>query len=184
MCIRDSDGGDELFGGYDRYHHIRSINDKRRKVPSFLRGPLASLITHPLLRKIRGKAPRDSSLWRGVLNAKDIRELYLFLHRHWRDPEHLVVGYDPGSHLPFRQNASFDPTSTGQLFTMMAIDHEAYLPDDILVKVDRASMAVALEARVPLLDHRVVELAWQMDCLLYTSPSPRDATLSRMPSSA
>ena len=162
VCL-SGDGGDELFGGYDRYHHIRGINDKRKSVPSFLRGPLAWLITHPLLRKLRGKAPRESSLWRGVLKASDIRELYLFLHRHWREPEQLVVDLEPNRAMRFRQNAEFDATSIGELFTMMAIDHEAYLPDDILVKVDRASMAVALEARVPLLDHRVVELAWQMD---------------------
>lgn len=162
VCL-SGDGGDELFGGYDRYHHIRGINDKRKKLPGFMRGPLASLITHPLLRKIRGKAPRDSSLWRGVLNAKNIRELYLYLHRHWREPKQLVVDYDTESPIPFRQNAAFDSSPAGELFTMMAIDHEAYLPDDILVKVDRASMAVSLEARVPLLDHRVVELAWQMN---------------------
>ena len=98
-----------------------------------------------------------------MLKSKDLRELYLYLHRHWREPNQLVVGYAPESGTPFRQNAAFDNTPSGELFTMMAIDHEAYLPDDILVKVDRASMAVSLEARVPLLDHRVVEQAWRMD---------------------
>jgi asparagine synthase (glutamine-hydrolysing) len=86
--------------------------------------------------------------------------LYLGLISHWDEPETLVLNSSEA------RSALMDDGACGDVddFTsrMMYLDTVTYLPDDILVKVDRASMAVALEARVPLLDHRIVEHAWRL----------------------
>ena len=93
-----------------------------------------------------------------ILGARRPEEMYWELISHW-NPETVVSG--------LAATASFDrrdsPNGARSLTEwMMAVDASSYLPDDILVKVDRASMAVSLEAREPLLDHRVFEFAWQL----------------------
>jgi asparagine synthase (glutamine-hydrolysing) len=86
--------------------------------------------------------------------------MYAGLVSHWKDPEAIVIGgAEPMTALSDRQRWPKLPDFTQR---MMYLDAITYLPDDILVKVDRASMGVSLEARVPYLDHRVVELAWRM----------------------
>lgn len=93
-----------------------------------------------------------------VLRSNSQEELYLRLISHWREPGSIVrEGGEPATvitHPP----GSID-CLTG-IERMMGLDTLSYLPDDILVKVDRAAMAVSLETRVPMLDHRVVEFAW------------------------
>ena len=82
---------------------------------------------------------------------------YQALRAHWREPANLVVGLDearPRRHTP--------PVGASFTERLMYYDLVSYLPDDILTKVDRASMAVGLEARVPLLDHNLVEFAWSL----------------------
>jgi asparagine synthase (glutamine-hydrolysing) len=96
----------------------------------------------------------------GILGLLSPDELYQRLVSHWNDPSSMVVmGREPSTALtdPSRQACLSDYTDR-----MMFADLVSYLPDDILTKVDRASMAVSLEARVPLLDHRVVEFAWRL----------------------
>jgi asparagine synthase (glutamine-hydrolysing) len=96
----------------------------------------------------------------GVLGAQSPEALYLDLVSHWPKPSDVVTS---GTETP---TALTDPNRWARLpdFTqrMMYLDLVSYLPDDILTKVDRASMAVSLEARVPMLDHRVVEFAWRL----------------------
>ena len=87
----------------------------------------------------------------------DRRELYAELHRHWERPAEVVIG----TTLSFGSDGIRSVLGTF-LEQMMALDAATYLPDCILTKLDRASMAVSLEARVPLLDHRVVEFAWTL----------------------
>jgi asparagine synthase (glutamine-hydrolysing) len=86
--------------------------------------------------------------------------MYAWLNTHWKHPTDVVIdGFPPAT--IFSQHQQW--ADRGNLLEeMMYVDSVAYLPDDILVKVDRASMGVSLEARVPLLDHRVVEFAWQI----------------------
>nr|WP_284155088.1 asparagine synthase C-terminal domain-containing protein [Sulfuricystis thermophila] len=87
-------------------------------------------------------------------------EIYLRLVSHWEDPASLVLGTEEPA-TPMTDPA---PSLDGADFEarMMYLDSITYLPDDILVKVDRAAMGVSLETRVPLLDHRIVEFAWRV----------------------
>ena len=87
-------------------------------------------------------------------------DVYLHLCSHWTDPASIVVG----SREPPTMLTGLDalPSLPGNVERMMYLDLLSYLPDDILVKVDRAAMAVSLETRVPMLDHRVVEFAMSL----------------------
>ncbi len=150
------DAGDELFGGYSRYQRVQQWWGKRERVPASLQGPLragarvaASLLSGPRAEKF-GKLEQ-------VLGAENMVAFYRQFVSYWQDPASVLKGAtEPAS--AFSQ-APLDSL----LDTMMAIDTVSYLPDDILVKVDRAAMAVSLETRVPLLDHRVYEFAWSLD---------------------
>lgn len=169
------DGGDELFAGYDRYFWARRIWDKTKWIPNIARNPLALALRaapgawavalkglsalSPGRRRMknpREKIKRFADLI--VLNSSD--ELYVELISHALDSEAIVVGgkNGPGVLIDTARLAKSDNFTE----RMMYIDIVSYLPDDILAKIDRASMAVSLEARVPLLDHRVVEFAWRL----------------------
>ncbi|ABK45718.1 asparagine synthase (glutamine-hydrolyzing) [Magnetococcus marinus MC-1] len=169
------DGGDELFGGYDRYGESMALWRLRGRVPSPLRRPLAragralpSGVWSALLRPVAACLPakaRDNPgdivhKMMDLLVQPDFAHLYRHMLSHWSDPGNLVVGgHEPPTNLtrgwtqPWRQ----DPVAQ-----MMYWDTLLYLPDDILVKVDRAAMWSSLECRIPLLDHRLVELVWSM----------------------
>jgi asparagine synthase (glutamine-hydrolysing) len=167
------DGGDELFCGYDRYFRAPRLWNKIGWLPPAARRSLARLI--------RMVAPRDwNRLARGIsaflpsrlriqapgnkahglaecLSAGNANELYLTLISQWRNPTKLVIdGREPNTLLC--DDAEW-PKGLNFSQWMMFIDLVTYLPDDILTKLDRTSMGVSLEARVPLLDHRVVEFA-------------------------
>jgi asparagine synthase (glutamine-hydrolysing) len=90
----------------------------------------------------------------------DEHALYRRLISHWEDPEQIVLGSEERKGIVWdKAVAEIVPDFTER---MQYLDTLTYLPDDILTKVDRSSMAVSLEARVPLLDHRVVEMAWRL----------------------
>ena len=92
--------------------------------------------------------------------SRSIAELYLRLVSFFPDPEALVIGgREPDTLLTGNKP---DLTGLSDVESMMALDLLTYLPDDILVKVDRAAMGVSLETRVPFLDHRIVEFAWTL----------------------
>ena len=94
-----------------------------------------------------------------VLKAQDADDIYRRVVSHWDPAEIVPRASEPRGPL---WDASIGTDFPHLLDRMQFLDLVTYLPDDILTKVDRASMAVALEARVPLLDHRVIELAWRL----------------------
>ena len=158
------DGGDELLCGYTRYAKASALWSKLRWVPSPLRALLGrSLRAIPgaLWRRALGDDWADRVDARAeILQHRSPMALYRGLLSLWQQPTRLVLGAREPS-TPF-----MDPGAAPRLSTftdeMMFLDALCYLPDDILVKLDRATMGVSLESRVPLLDHRLVELAWRL----------------------
>ncbi len=146
------DGGDELFGGYSRYFRALSWWEKRESMPSALRGPTAQL-ARGIGGVTPGSASRQLKKLAALLGAPHAGAFYQQFVSYWKDPASLVVG----ATVP---PTAFDVDRDMSLLDQMTLlDSITYLPDDILVKVDRAAMAVSLETRVPMLDHRVFEFA-------------------------
>lgn len=170
------DGGDELFGGYNRYLMAQNIWQQSRKFPKRIRKLISQLLqTFPpsswdsifekltpiLPSPLRIRTPGDKvhKLAR-VMNIDNTHEYYQNLTSHWQQPNDIVInGSEPATLI---NTPSAWPDIDNFQHAMMAMDAQTYMTDDILVKVDRAAMANSLETRVPLLDHRIVELAWQM----------------------
>jgi asparagine synthase (glutamine-hydrolysing) len=96
----------------------------------------------------------------GVLAARKPAELYHLMVSHWPEPTGMVIGSVNAPTVLGTANGF--GSADGFIQSFMAADTLSYLPDDILVKVDRAAMAVSLESRVPLLDHRVIDFAWTL----------------------
>jgi len=166
------DAGDELFCGYSRYQLTEKLWGKMSFLPvpfrAFLEKGITSLspAAWDSLASIIPGARRYASLGdklhkgAGVLTSSTVDELYLRLVSHQRNPEDWVID----GKLPPTRLTGLRPQLSGlnAVERMMALDMLTYLPDDILVKVDRAAMGVSLESRVPFLDHRVVEFSWAL----------------------
>jgi len=176
------DGGDELFGGYERYYWGMTIWQNMSLMPPAVSGIAAKALTMlsphawerifrsvapALPRRIRLRNPGHKAqrlaellMIKSNSRSKSREALYHNLVSHWKNPTALMgEASEPGTVLT-------DPTQWADLpdfpHCMMYFDMMMYLPDDILVKVDRASMGVSLEGRIPFLDHRLVEFAWQL----------------------
>lgn len=169
------DAGDELFAGYNRYVMTSNLWGKLHRIPTSLRGAAAAGIRcispstwEAMLNPVQTWLPSKwrmagvgEKLHKGafVLQARSLGDLYLGLVSHW-EPKNLVLGgNEPATCL---RGQGFILDGLDEVQRMMVLDTLTYLPDDILVKVDRAAMGVSLETRVPFLDHRVVEFAWRL----------------------
>jgi asparagine synthase (glutamine-hydrolysing) len=171
------DGGDELFAGYNRYHLTQRFWQALSLTPRSLRNAAAATMTAvrpdrwTLLAAVlpaRLRVPQAGDKLHklaAVLKLDSADALYRRLVSHWEPSDVVLAAREPRTIIADETLAKQFPHL---LARMQFLDLVTYLPDDILTKVDRASMAVALEARVPLLDHRVVEFSWRL---------PRDTML-------
>jgi asparagine synthase (glutamine-hydrolysing) len=170
------DAGDELFGGYNTYLWGRSVQQKVSWMPQPLKSGLAKslspfskidwneflggsqfVLPQSLRRKDLNKVLHKLS---GILKVDQREALYNVLCSYWMDPAVIV----PNANEPLTVLTDESKWADIKEFmhVMMYLDTLMYLPDDILVKVDRAAMGVSLETRVPLLDYRVIEFAWRL----------------------
>ena len=166
------DGGDELFSGYTRYAVASDAWRRMNAIPAFVRRGTVSALTSlspqtwdrlispaakllPAAHKLQRAGDRIHKL-ASVMQYSSLDEVYLRFLSHWPNPEELLVsGREPALHgSDDASGADLSP-----MRRMMLRDLTGYLPGDILTKVDRASMAVSLEARVPMLDHRLIEFS-------------------------
>jgi len=171
------DAGDELFCGYNRYLHAASLDQFVDRVPLGLRQVAAQSLTalsidrwNRINSTIQFLIPESMRVAHAgekvhrlaaVIQASDAASIHQLAVSRWSTVESLVLGAGAEPKSSFEN--SFELSLGAQVeHSMMLRDSLGYLPDDILVKVDRASMAVSLEARVPMLDHRVVEFAWRL----------------------
>jgi asparagine synthase (glutamine-hydrolysing) len=164
------DGGDELFCGYNRYFHALSIRPYVSTIPLWLRRAASTGIRAvPPMTWDRVQRCVPPSIRRPQFGDKlhklagvilqDEDQTYLRLLSQFHEPEAIVLGgTEPATLIASPRARELMPDYVER---MQYLDTLTYLPDDILTKVDRASMAVSLEARVPIIDHRVVELAWR-----------------------
>ncbi len=163
------DGGDELFLGYNRYVWAPAIWRRLHRVPVGARRVGARALgavqpswwdraatVIPRSRRPRMLGLKISKVL-GVADAASQEDVFHRLVSHWQDPQRLV----PGSHEPptVHTYPAAWPRTAGFADHMAAVDGVTYLPDDILTKVDRATMSVSLEGRIPLLSRQIVEFA-------------------------
>lgn len=166
------DGGDELFSGYDRYGQGAAVMRRFGWLPLPLRRTIATMLRSvptgaydrlldPIRPTPQGKEHNGQRVHRlaNYLNYESIEDLHKKMVTFWRFPEVAVPGAVP---IPTVLDQPPDRGSLTDIERMMQIDMLSFMVDDILAKVDRATMAVSLESRAPLLDHRVVEFAWDL----------------------
>jgi asparagine synthase (glutamine-hydrolysing) len=170
------DGGDEVFAGYNRHVWLPAIWKQVGWIPPALRHAAGRALTvmspeawNRAFERLGGMLPASLNhrapgeklhKLSAVLSASSPEAMYVGVSSHWPCPERIVLdAVEPMTKLT---DATCRPDLDDLTERMLYFDLVTYLPDDILTKVDRASMAVSLEARVPLLDHRVVEFGWRL----------------------
>lgn len=169
------DAGDELFGGYNRYLWAGSMWHYLKLLPRGLRAKFASIMSavpprdwNRIFRTLDAFIPENYRVnnpgdkihkLSEIFSASSQDALYLELSRQWRGKLPLINQSEPDTFLSNPNNWPAPDTFSER---MMAVDTLTYLPDDILVKVDRAAMAASLEMRIPFLDERVINFAWRL----------------------
>lgn len=163
------DGGDELFAGYPRYGISADLWRRIGRIPMSLRATVAAVLASatpqgwdrllaalPLAHRQRINGRRVHRMAQ-LLGTRSLAAMYVQLMSQWQPEDRLVLGADVPNDSALAW--SLDGTSIAQ---MRRWDLGQYLPDDLLVKVDRAAMSASLESRAPLLDHRIVEMAFAL----------------------
>jgi asparagine synthase (glutamine-hydrolysing) len=166
------DGGDELFCGYNRYVISEKFSNIFSTIPPPIRKILGSIlksISHQNWTRICKYIPKlkqyenfEDKIYKAanVLEAKNMYDYYYMLRTNWKNPNEVVIDCEePGTLLTEFKPELNDLNSQQK---MMVLDLITYLPDDILVKVDRAAMASSLETRAPFLDHKLIEYIWKI----------------------
>jgi asparagine synthase (glutamine-hydrolysing) len=146
------DAGDELFGGYTRY----LLGNKIWKTIGWMPLSLRKMVSRQLTQFSHPQLQTSSD----ILGLAQPEDLYTRIVSHWKDPASIVI--DGSEPLTMPRDSQKWANLSNFTHHMMYADTMTYLPDDILVKVDRASMGVSLESRVPFLDHHLMEFAWQL----------------------
>ncbi len=166
------DGGDELFGGYDRYVVAARLLKYRNVLPTAARKLVGAFLENVFSAdsvivssisnrsRVAKKVVRRTQGLAQILRAGSPEEVYRWLVSRWKFPDDIIMGAKEPETIFQKSNAW--PDQSTFLHRIMWLDQITYLPDDILVKVDRASMAVSLESRAPFLDHRLVEFSWRV----------------------
>lgn len=161
------DGGDELFGGYNRHVMAPRLWQRLRLLPRGIRSMVAAPLAKvspafwtSVAQRIDNRSPAfvGAKVQKGLRvagSAGSVEDIYLSFLDEWSLEDSPVLGAGD-ARIPFDLALE---DGAGDATRMMYCDAVSYLPDDILAKVDRASMAVSLETRVPFLDHRVAALA-------------------------
>ena len=171
------DGGDELFCGYNRY----LMADKVYKKMSFVPQSIRNAIYHSLKNikpsqwdrfaaRVGFLLPNFAKLnnlgdkfYKGIdlISSESMVDLYLRLVTHWNDPSKALLEGKDRLLIDYPENIKL--SNFDEVNGMMLMDLVTFLPDDLLVKMDRAAMAVSLETRAPFLDHKIVEYAFNLD---------------------
>ncbi|CAK8717269.1 Asparagine synthetase [glutamine-hydrolyzing] 1 [Candidatus Electrothrix gigas] len=171
------DGGDELMRGYGRYDRAVQPWEKLCRIPPTARRAAGKVLLSvpaavwdfafswlaPLFRQYAGNDPFSEKMAKmgTSLCQPDFVSFYQYKISKYKEPEQIVLhSKEPWSLFDeVRSDAHFHQDAD---IAMLFIDAMMYLPDDILVKVDRAAMGVSLETRIPLLDHRIIEFVWTL----------------------
>lgn len=172
--VMSGDGGDELFCGYNHYVKCAYLADMIEKTPGIIRSGLKAMLSGlgpdrldnmgktlgiSSLRRRRNSYERNRATLLNIIK-KDMPEMYRSRRGTWSPEDVRLLLREPCNFRDDTFGENFETTERGRLLTqMLYADFCVWLPDDILVKVDRASMSVGLEAREPFLDHRFVDFA-------------------------